>query len=80
MSRLPHISANLPKGTCKIAVDRKYEVSTQLSSTLCNPDSRPICGNAGFKDEPINGTNADDKQAINSIQFLYDFDDKSIDR
>jgi hypothetical protein len=48
---LPYISASLPKGTRNIAAERRYNVPTQLRSTVFIFRSFPIAGNAIFIEE-----------------------------
>src|SRR4030042_4205338 len=67
----PKISANLPNGKIKTAIDKKKDNTTQFSKTVFIANSLPIEGKAILTDDTINGTINAPKVATNNTIFLF---------
>src|SRR4030065_2801425 len=64
------ISANLPNGKIKTAIDNVKDKTTQFSKTVFMANSLPIEGKAILIDDTINGTINAPKVAINNTIFF----------
>jgi len=75
---LPRISAILPKGTRKIAVERRYAVATQPSNTASMPNSFPMEGRAILIEDPIKGMRKEGNVVIRRTVFFPEGKDDSM--
>lgn len=69
--RLPFMSASLPKGRRKTAVERRYEVTVQLNETTFIPNSFPIAGKQRFMALPIKGVRNPQRPNISRSLILF---------
>jgi hypothetical protein len=67
---LPTISANLPIGTRKTAVERRNIIATQPKDTIFMPNSQAIKGRARLIELPIKGVRKLQSENIKRILYL----------